>query len=767
MERNERGSNYFEQLISQGALFIENDNDIAREKEWYGLRISNRQLVEALENDFIYPLEFVGTSLGRQGYADNVSNESGSFAYPVYLRIDPSLLPLQPSLPNALPKSHLDIPPEQSPMSQLIVWPHLLPLSCITEIAVLEEEHLQRLANVEYMAGNLRLPLVPVLRHDIGTQKIYHPRLNESKVVSTIPPQELDAYRGSICMAYWGVPKMQPWINALCVSLRPKGSASQEFDADLPRWIQNLPWDKQPLSSQVVPKTLDDVFWEVASTELVQSCILQQFSTYKFVETCASRIRTIMAQEPGNLALVDDWERLTINLLKGTVTFQFPKDILQPVPIALQMLLLRPKPEQFKSWVHDYPDVPVAIWYAGLLLCGLLTGYHRLSLAFRGYHESNQSKAATKFNQLLLLFLLEKLSHSSLSLHWPQAPRSQPIIRIVGDRFNLYWDQHLIGARRPAERESWLNADLNDSVIYSSAIALARRLGWNCTHNTLLLSSGTYALSKKGQVELIRGDTEDKLSVVGASVELVGDVEFKVVSKLDKPAFRRCLLQNGGDFRRSDLKQYHSVQAANSNPSDVRIYEETASAKSTIWERISGLILSEDFLSEQEEAELLRQLDAASWEYIGDKDSRRVQHYGWRYLYKAKKVSMSDKIGPLPLWADNIAYRLAEWGLMPYVADQVIVNEYIKSQGIAMHIDCLPCFNDVIISVSMLEEWSMKFQKAKEQELVSLPRRSALVISGAARSEWKHGIDKRTKDPSGHIRGRRISLTFRKVRATA
>jgi alkylated DNA repair dioxygenase AlkB len=649
-------------------------------------------------------------------------------------------------------------------MNQLIVWPDFLPLSCVTEIAVLEEEHLQRLASVEYMAGNLRLPIVPVLRHDIGFQKPYHSRLNESEAVAAMPPPELDAYRGSICMAYWGVPKMQPWIKALCESLRPKGSGSLKFDPDLPRWIRHLPWVKQSLSSQDIPKTLDDAFWEVAISELVQGCVSQEFSAYKFVESCAGRIRTILAYEPSSLTLVDDWESSTINLLKGTVPFQVPKEISQPVPIALQMLLLRPKPEQYKSWVHDYPDVPVAIWYAGLLLCGLLAGYRRLSVSFRGYHESSQPEAATKFNQLLLLFLLENYSHSLPSLHWPQAPRSQPIIRIEGHRFNLYWDQHLIGSRRPTERESWLNADLNDSAIYSSSIALARRLGWNCTYDSLLLTPGIYAISRRGQVELMPGDKEDRLSVVGAPVELTGSVELKVESKLDKPAFRRFLLQHGGDFRRSDLKHFHPDQAPYGNSSDVRLYEDLSSAKSTIWERVSGIKLYEDFLSEQEEDELLRWLDAAPWECIGDKDSRRVQHYGWRYLYKAKKVSMSDKLGPLPLWADKLACRLAGLGLMPYLADQVIVNEYIKRQGIAMHIDCLPCFDDVIVSVSILEEWSMKFQKAMQQELVSLPRRSALVISGAARSEWKHGIDRRTKDPSGHLRGRRISLTFRKVK---
>lgn len=758
----DRDSNRLEEAIAQASLF--SVNDAMKVADWYGLRITHRQLIDSLEYEYLNSFESAGLILGLNKYAENASSGGVSSPVYVYLRIDPELLPLQTSL-NASPADwHPKESTEYVPSSQVIVWPHVLPLSCVKEIAVLEEEHLQRLASVEYMAGNLRLPLAPVLRHDIDPEAIFYPQIDELHSNACLPPRELDAYRGSICMAFWGVPKMRPWINALCESLRPKGCVSKEFDSDLPSWIRILPWDINSFPAQDQPESLDDSFWKVAIPELVISCDSQDFSAYEFVDRCAGLLMQKRVLDPELIASIEDWQRSTIDLLNGTKSFKLPTEVNESIPIALQMVLLRPKPEQFRSWVHDYPDVPVAIWFAGLLLCGLLAGYHRLPLVFRGYRDTKQPQAADRFNQLLLLFLLQHLPYSPPYLHWPHAPQSQPTIRDVDDRFHLYWDQKHICSKRSSEREAWLKANLHDPPLYSTAITLAKRLGWNCTHSSVLLTPGAYTFSKKGHVELQSGDEKDKLSVVGESVELAGNSELKATTKLDIAAFRRCILQNGGDFRRSDLKQYHPGRTAGSDPIDVRPLNASLVPESPASERINGLNLVNDFLSKQEEEELVRQLDAETWEFISDHDSRRVQHYGWRYLYKAKKVSMSDRIGPLPSWADELAYRLASQGLVPYVPNQVIVNEYLKKQGIAMHIDCLPCFDDFIVSISLLEEWTMKFQKAKQQEFVSLPRRSALVLSGAARSEWKHGIDKRVKDPSGRLRDRRISLTFRKVK---
>jgi hypothetical protein len=67
---------------------------------------------------------------------------------------------------------------------------------------------------------------------------------------------------------------------------------------------------------------------------------------------------------------------------------------------------------------------------------------------------------------------------------------------------------------------------------------------------------------------------------------------------------------------------------------------------------------------------------------------RRVQHYGWRYDYKARRIDLSMRLGELPPWATRLALRLVRDGLVPQLADQVIVNEYVGRQGISKHVDC-------------------------------------------------------------------------------
>ncbi|MCY3837887.1 MAG: alpha-ketoglutarate-dependent dioxygenase AlkB, partial [Gammaproteobacteria bacterium] len=106
--------------------------------------------------------------------------------------------------------------------------------------------------------------------------------------------------------------------------------------------------------------------------------------------------------------------------------------------------------------------------------------------------------------------------------------------------------------------------------------------------------------------------------------------------------------------------------------------------------------------------------------------------------------------------------------------DQVIVNAYIEDQGIAPHVDNESSFADGVAMVSLGETWEMWFRKSGQgKETLKLDRRSAAVLTGEARYQWTHEIPKRksepgpvkpgNKKPSRVKRGRRISLTFRKV----
>lgn len=181
---------------------------------------------------------------------------------------------------------------------------------------------------------------------------------------------------------------------------------------------------------------------------------------------------------------------------------------------------------------------------------------------------------------------------------------------------------------------------------------------------------------------------------------------------------------------------------------------------------ISGLKYIPDFITSQEEQDLLTAINNEKW--LADL-KRRVQHYGYKYDYKKRSLDYSMFIGEIPQWTKVVADRIVEQGLMKKTPDQVIVNEYLPGQGIADHIDCEPCFEDTIISLSLGSQCIMDFKNKdnkKEKQEVLLEAKSLVVITGEARYNWTHGIPSREKDKwlGRYIARRtRVSLTFRKV----
>lgn len=124
----------------------------------------------------------------------------------------------------------------------------------------------------------------------------------------------------------------------------------------------------------------------------------------------------------------------------------------------------------------------------------------------------------------------------------------------------------------------------------------------------------------------------------------------------------------------------------------------------------------QDYVDEPQEAALLASIDNASW--LGDL-KRRVQHYGFRYDYKARRITTDAYLGPLPEWLASMAERLWENGTFAVRPDQVIVNEYLPGQGIAPHIDCEPCFGGTIASLSLGSACVMAFSHIRSEQSFS------------------------------------------------
>ncbi len=180
---------------------------------------------------------------------------------------------------------------------------------------------------------------------------------------------------------------------------------------------------------------------------------------------------------------------------------------------------------------------------------------------------------------------------------------------------------------------------------------------------------------------------------------------------------------------------------------------------------VTGLRYVPNFIDQGRHDQLLKQIDSEPWL---DDLKRRVQHYGYRYNYKSRSVDPSMRIGPLPIWANVLGVMLVERGFISEQPDQVIVNEYMAGQGIANHIDCVPCFSDTVISLSLGSPCVMEMTNKRTGEIIPLllEPRSLVILQEDARFVWTHGIPARKSDKIGDrliTRRRRVSLTFRKM----
>ena len=175
---------------------------------------------------------------------------------------------------------------------------------------------------------------------------------------------------------------------------------------------------------------------------------------------------------------------------------------------------------------------------------------------------------------------------------------------------------------------------------------------------------------------------------------------------------------------------------------------------------VPGLVYVPEFLPPAEQARAVSAIDASSWSTAL---RRRTQHYGWRYDYRSRSLDDTARLGTLPAWASAIAARARLAGLVPDRFDQCIVNEYVDAQGIAPHVDVPDIFGPTVVTISLLEAWTMRFASRRHGTAASLRLApgSALLLTGPARYEWTHSIAPSAAEPDGRPRGRRISATFR------
>src|SRR3954470_6555212 len=158
----------------------------------------------------------------------------------------------------------------------------------------------------------------------------------------------------------------------------------------------------------------------------------------------------------------------------------------------------------------------------------------------------------------------------------------------------------------------------------------------------------------------------------------------------------------------------------------IELFEE----KKTV--RIPGATYVPEFISLEEERELISQIERGTWTH---EFARRRQHYGMSYGERD-----GTEPSPLPLWIERIAQRIVSAGLFSAMPSQALVNEYQPGQGISAHKDYEPF--DEVASLSLASGCLMEFAKAggSRGKSIWLEPRSLLVLTGEARHEWTHAI---------------------------
>jgi len=185
---------------------------------------------------------------------------------------------------------------------------------------------------------------------------------------------------------------------------------------------------------------------------------------------------------------------------------------------------------------------------------------------------------------------------------------------------------------------------------------------------------------------------------------------------------------------------------------------------------LPGLKIIPDFVTAEEEAQIIKECDKNKWNPLAQ---RKVQHYGYEFLYGANTVNKNKHIGPLPDFTPGLTAKINEVGQTynKLDFDQLTINDYHPGQGIPPHVDTHSPFEECLVALSLGSGVVMSFKNEKgESKHIFLPQRSLVIFTQEARFAFYHSIASRKLDRvDGKLffRRRRVSLTYRTVKHTA
>ncbi len=699
-----------------------------KETYWLGLTTGHRRLFDALQDGWLRQLpSSAGQLLGVGAFPTAQDTSRARHAIRVRIKLDVSMLPeweISLFRGDQWISSSLDA---TGPTDTVLYWPGAIPTFAISRLAVETEEERARLMGLAKSVSNVELPDVSVtagVKTDRGIAPLAPPVATTARLDV---PSEMDALHGAMSMAMWSVPRIDPWLEVLVESLSARHEQLRERAADLKAgWWQFPPWLPPP--GDLPPLDLHNALW-LAAVSAFKDHSSSPVPPGGLAEEIAAGSLRFGPQEDA----VSEWLQATQSILRAESTIEPDRCRACPVGVAIQLVLTRPEPMRFKSWFKEMPTMPPAVAWSAAVLCGLYHGYRKLDTRFRG--KAKEECAFTAVHALRAC--------ASNEIRWPFLA-GEPNWRREEGGFVLRQGNIKIAHMSARERGHWYVANFDDAKTKGDAERVAKDLGWPC--QTLKLEKSS-RVPYSGKMENRDGELVTQ-GPVAIQLPPGYTIEFDIKS------FRHQIAVGAGELPGPPKPKAYAVVAKRLNVHEV-----------------PGLTDIRDFLSETEETYLVKQINQCKW---NTELSRRVQHYGWQYDYKARQVDPAMRLGSLPPWADSLARRLFAEGFLQHLPDQVIVNEYVGKQGISPHTDS-GSFADGIAMLSLLESWGMVFRQSGSNRRFEhkLERRSVAVMEGEARYNWTHEIPKRKTEPSlpksaagksnRVTRRRRLSLTFRKV----
>jgi alkylated DNA repair dioxygenase AlkB len=172
-----------------------------------------------------------------------------------------------------------------------------------------------------------------------------------------------------------------------------------------------------------------------------------------------------------------------------------------------------------------------------------------------------------------------------------------------------------------------------------------------------------------------------------------------------------------------------------------------------------GLLYQPDFLSEAEEAELIRifrELPFQAFDFHGYTARRRVLEFGFEYDFTTRRATPTESF---PEFLSSVRERAAQFAGVPAASlVEGMVTEYSPGAPIGWHRDA-PQFG-TIIGVSLASTSRMRFKPYKAEGkpvALTLEPRSIYLMRGPARWKFQHSI------PA--VKELRYSITFRTLRS--